>query len=71
MVATGSCGNNGEREGGKEKMCKDRYSMPFFAVTNSDTLIECLPGCWGEGREKRYEAIIAGEYVRMRMEALY
>lgn len=49
----------------------DRYSIPFFATADPQTVIEALPGCCGEGNPKRYEAVTAEGYVRMRMEALY
>ena len=48
-----------------------RYSIPFFAMPNLDTVIEALPGCWGEDRPKLCEKVTAGEYVKMRLEALY
>ncbi|KAF2728248.1 Clavaminate synthase-like protein [Polyplosphaeria fusca] len=68
-----------EREGGKgnggegEKVVGDRYSIPFFATADPETVIEALPGCWVEGREetKRFEKVTAEGYVRMRMAALY
>ncbi|KAF3005067.1 hypothetical protein E8E13_009558 [Curvularia kusanoi] len=63
---------DGERRGGGgETMLPDRYSIPFFAAPDPDTLIEALPGCWGEGRPKLYESVTAREYVQMRMAALY
>lgn len=50
----------------------DRYSIPFFATADPQTVIEALPGCWDEkGNPKKYEAVTAEGYVRMRMEALY
>lgn len=49
----------------------DRYSIPFFATADPQTTIEALPGCWGDGNEKKYKAVTAEGYVRMRMEALY
>lgn len=68
--AGGSEGN--EEEGGDcDEVVPERYSIPFFATADPETLIEALPGCWGKERPKRYEAVTAGEYVRMRMEALY
>ncbi len=61
-----------EREGeaGKE-MCKPRYSIPFFATANPETVIECLPGCERPDGEEEFEAMTAWEYVQMRMAALY
>jgi isopenicillin N synthase-like dioxygenase len=50
----------------------DRYSIPFFAVADMDTVIEALPGCWDEGgNPKKYESVTAVGYVAMRMAALY
>jgi len=49
----------------------DRYSIPFFATPDMETVVEALPGCWGEGRPKRYGAVTAWGYVQMRMAALY
>jgi isopenicillin N synthase-like dioxygenase len=62
-----------EREsGGKGKeMLKARYSIPFFATADPETVIEALPGCWGEGREKMFERTTAWEYVQMRMATSY
>jgi len=48
-----------------------RYSIPVFAMPNLDTVIEALPGCWGKDRPKLFEKVTAGEYVKMRMAALY
>ncbi|KAB2575296.1 putative iron/ascorbate oxidoreductase [Lasiodiplodia theobromae] len=61
-----------EGAGGREEMCKARYSIPFFSAPNDDAVIEALPGCWDEGANpKKYEAVTAEQYVTMRMEALY
>lgn len=63
----------GER---REVMVPERYSIPFFATADMDTVIEALPGCWGQMedgsvQEKKYEAVTAWGYVQMRMAALY
>ncbi|KAF1920700.1 thymine dioxygenase [Ampelomyces quisqualis] len=58
-------------QGNREGIVPDRYSIPFFATADPDTLIAALPGCWGEGNEKRYESVMAERYVQMRMAALY
>jgi isopenicillin N synthase-like dioxygenase len=58
----------GQEEG---NLCKARYSIPFFATADPDTVIEALPGCWGEGNLKKFESVTAWEYVQMRMAALY
>lgn len=54
-----------------EKVLKARYSIPFFATADPDTVIEALPGCWGEDNPKKYEITTAWGYVQMRMAALY
>lgn len=58
-------------QGMKGDVVPDRYSIPFFATADPQTVIEALPGCYGEGREKRYESVTAEGYVQMRMAALY
>lgn len=62
----------GEGEGeGEDEVCQERYSLPFFATADDDTVIDALPGCWGPDNPKRYEAVTARDYVQMRMAALY
>jgi isopenicillin N synthase-like dioxygenase len=58
-----------EEEG--EVVLKARYSIPFFATADPKTVIEALPGCWWEGRPKKFEKTTAWEYVQMRMAASY
>ncbi|KAH7085223.1 hypothetical protein BKA63DRAFT_499216 [Paraphoma chrysanthemicola] len=62
---------NNEGEGKGEMVVPDRYSIPFFATADPETVVEALPGCWDEERPKRYESVTAWGYVQMRMEALY
>ena len=62
-------GARGEAE--TQDVVPERFSVPFFATADMDTVIEALPGCWGEGRPKLYEPVTAWEYVQMRMAALY
>ncbi len=52
-------------------MIPERYSIPFFAVTNMDQVIDALPGCWSESNPKKYEKITAWDYVMMRMAEIY
>ncbi|KAH7393780.1 hypothetical protein DE146DRAFT_660005 [Phaeosphaeria sp. MPI-PUGE-AT-0046c] len=67
-----SAGKDGDGGGGLgDEVVPERYSIPFFATADPETVIEALPGCWGPGNEKRYESVTAAGYVRMRMEALY
>ncbi|KAF2623420.1 Clavaminate synthase-like protein [Macroventuria anomochaeta] len=64
-----------EEEGGVEAvvggMVADRYSIPFFATADPETVIEALPGCWSNENPKKYESVTAWGYVQMRMAALY
>ncbi|KAF2760857.1 thymine dioxygenase [Pseudovirgaria hyperparasitica] len=55
----------------EEDMCAPRYSIPFFATANDDTVIEALPGCWSESNPKKYESVTARGYVQMSMAELY
>jgi isopenicillin N synthase-like dioxygenase len=48
-----------------------RYSIPFFLGTNYDTLIDVLPGCITPERPRKYEPVIAGDYVQSRFDATY
>jgi isopenicillin N synthase-like dioxygenase len=48
-----------------------RYSAPFFLGTNYDTLIDVLPGCVTPDNPRKYDPIIAGEYVQSRFDATY
>jgi len=52
-------------------MIKERFSMPYFMGPDRDLLVDCLPGCWDENTQKKYEPVTAGAYVDMRIEALY
>ncbi|KAF2400002.1 flavonol synthase/flavanone 3-hydroxylase [Trichodelitschia bisporula] len=54
-----------------EDMIPARYSIPYFATADPGTVIEALPGCWGEDNPKKFEAVTAWDYVQMRMAALY
>ncbi|KIK56897.1 hypothetical protein GYMLUDRAFT_229896 [Collybiopsis luxurians FD-317 M1] len=50
---------------------KERFSIPYFMGADRDKTIECLPGCFGPDKPKKYEPINAGEYVEMRLNATY
>lgn len=52
-------------------MTRERYSIPYFVTADRDRVVDCLPGCWGEGRPKRYEAVNSREYIRRRLDATY
>jgi len=54
------------------QLCPPRYSIPFFATADPETVIEALPGCWDEETNpKKHESVTAWGYVQMRMAALY
>jgi len=61
-------GQGQQNDGG---VCKARYSIPFFATADPETMIETLPGCWDDENPKKYEPVSAWDYVQMRMAALY
>ncbi|KAB5591580.1 Pyridoxal kinase [Ceratobasidium theobromae] len=44
-----------------------RYSMPLFFGTD----YHALPSCVSDGRPPRYEPVLAGDYVKSRLEATY
>jgi isopenicillin N synthase-like dioxygenase len=50
-----------------------RYSVAYFCQPNNDTLIEALPGTFGEEIQvaKKYSAITSGEYLVQRLTATY
>jgi isopenicillin N synthase-like dioxygenase len=48
-----------------------RYSIPFFLGTNYDTVIDALPGCVTPERPRKYQTVIAGDYVQSRFDATY
>jgi len=58
-----------KREG--EEFAKARYSIPFFASADPQTVIEVLPGCSGEQKPAKYGKTTALEYVQMRLAATY
>ncbi|KAH7137971.1 hypothetical protein B0J11DRAFT_545880 [Dendryphion nanum] len=57
--------------GDGEGVVPARYSIPFFATADMETVIEALPGCWGEAIPRKYDPVTAWGYVQMRMKALY
>ncbi|KAJ5387881.1 gibberellin 20-oxidase [Penicillium cosmopolitanum] len=48
-----------------------RYSIPYFISPDRDRVIDCVPGCYGPDRPKKYESITSGDYISMRMNATY
>lgn len=58
-------------ESGGDEMTPARCSIPFFASPDPATVVEALPGCWGEEMPKRWKAISAGGYLSRKREAVY
>lgn len=56
---------------GAPVMTRERYSIPYFVAADGERTIDCVPGCWGPDRPKKYEPINAGEYMDMRLNATY
>ncbi|OAP59627.1 hypothetical protein AYL99_06925 [Fonsecaea erecta] len=52
-------------------MTQARYSIPYFVTADRDRTIDCIPGCYGVERPKRYEPINAREYIERRLNATY
>ena len=48
-----------------------RYSIPFFAAPDPETVVEALPGCWSEEAPKWWKPLNAGEYLRRKREGVY
>jgi isopenicillin N synthase-like dioxygenase len=48
-----------------------RYSIPYFCGPDVEKTVECAPGCYGPDRPKKYAPTTVGEYINMRMSALY
>jgi isopenicillin N synthase-like dioxygenase len=48
-----------------------RHSVVFFFDPNTDARIACLPRCATQDRPPRYEPVLAGEYLRQKLDATY
>ncbi|KXS97062.1 hypothetical protein AC578_10806 [Pseudocercospora eumusae] len=55
-----------DRYSGPERMTRARYSIPYFIVTDPDTLIECLPTCIDEEHPAKYEPVVQEDWARLR-----
>ncbi|OQD74051.1 hypothetical protein PENDEC_c012G06844 [Penicillium decumbens] len=53
------------------RITRPRYSIPYFISPDRDRVIDCLPGCYGPDRPKKYEPIVSKDYISMRMNATY
>ncbi|PFH49506.1 hypothetical protein AMATHDRAFT_147566 [Amanita thiersii Skay4041] len=48
-----------------------RYSVPLFFGTDYNVKLEPIPSCVTPSRPPKYEVITAGEYVKMRFQAVF
>ncbi|KAL7932237.1 hypothetical protein V8C35DRAFT_307752 [Trichoderma chlorosporum] len=55
----------------EDKVTKERHSIVYFMGADLEKTVDCVPGCWGPERPKKYEPVNSMEYINMRMEALY
>ncbi|KAL4895259.1 hypothetical protein BDV59DRAFT_199935 [Aspergillus ambiguus] len=53
------------------RMTCPRYSIPYFVSPDREKVIDCVPGCFGPERPKKYEPTTGGDYIAMRMNATY
>lgn len=54
-----------------DEMSPERYSIPFFARPNPETMVQALPGCWSEVLPKRWGPINAGKYHQKKLKGSY
>ena len=55
-----------QRISATEEITPARQSIAYFCNPNGGALIDCLPTCFGEGREKRYGPVTTEEYIVQR-----
>ncbi|KAI0320940.1 2OG-Fe-II oxygenase [Amylostereum chailletii] len=49
----------------------ERYSIPLFFGTDYDVVLDTLPSCVSEDAPAKYAPVLAGDYVKARLEATY
>ena len=49
----------------------DRFSVPTFVNPSYDTVVECLPGCLGEGEQPKYPPTTSGAYLQSRFDETF
>lgn len=54
-----------------DRVTRARYSIPYFIGADQEKTVDCVPGCYGPGRPKKYEPINSREYIEMRLNASY
>lgn len=50
---------------------RERYSVAFFLDCNPEAEVTCLPTCTDATRPPKYPPILAGDYLRARLDATY
>ncbi|KAF6796955.1 flavonol synthase flavanone 3-hydroxylase [Colletotrichum sojae] len=58
-------------DGGDGLVTRERYSIPYFIGADQEETVDCVPGCFGPGRPKKYDPINSREYIEMRLNATY
>jgi isopenicillin N synthase-like dioxygenase len=48
---------------------RERYSIAFFFDPNPDARVAAIPSCVPAGQSPRYPSIVAGDYLKMRLDA--
>ncbi|CZR55873.1 related to gibberellin 20-oxidase [Phialocephala subalpina] len=54
-----------------EDTTPERYSVPFFAVPDPETVVEALPGCWNIDVPKKWKPMHAGNFLRRKRKGIY
>jgi isopenicillin N synthase-like dioxygenase len=70
-VMKGEGMGTGTGKGKGKGITRARYSIPYFVTADREKTIDCIPGCYGADRPKKYEPINAREYIEMRLNATY
>ena len=60
-----------ERYAGKERMTRERYSIPYFVAPDHDGLVECLSSMVDETHPARYEPVVWSKYGEWRAKHSY
>ncbi|KAL0569630.1 hypothetical protein V5O48_012339, partial [Marasmius crinis-equi] len=47
------------RKADAEGLTRERFSIPYFIGADAKTTVECVPGCWGPDKPKKYPPINA------------
>lgn len=53
-----------------EEVIPARQSIAFFCNPNGGALIDCIPNCYGPGKEKKYGPVTTEQYIVQRYDNL-